>query len=231
LAFGPDARFERYLGIKVAAFVAEGYRPRDELTYVMYTEVGHHISRLSLRDDRTMFLFTFADADPALPASVDEQKDVLRRRFQHDGWECPAILDALAGSADLYFDRVSQIDLGGDWARGRVTLVGDAACCVSLLGGQGSALAMAGAYVLAGELYRAAGDHAQAFRRYQQRLAPFIAAKQRAARRFAGAFAPRSRLSLFAQRQLFRLSAIPGVAAVITERGFRDAIELPAYDA
>ena len=39
LVFGPESRFEKYLGYKVAAFETPGYRPRDELTYVMYTEV------------------------------------------------------------------------------------------------------------------------------------------------------------------------------------------------
>jgi 2-polyprenyl-6-methoxyphenol hydroxylase-like FAD-dependent oxidoreductase len=45
IVFGPERRFEKYLGLKVAAFEAEGYRPRDELTYVMYTEVGRQIAR------------------------------------------------------------------------------------------------------------------------------------------------------------------------------------------
>jgi len=50
---------------------------------------------------------------------------------------------------DLYFDTVSQIELP-IWSRGRVALVGDAAYCPSLLGGEGSAFAMAGAYLLPG---------------------------------------------------------------------------------
>jgi len=229
LVFGPENQFEQYLGIKVAAFATRGYQPRDELTYVMYTEVGQEVSRFSMNDDRTMFLFTFADDDPHLPASCAEQKAVLRERFGRSGWECPRILEALDSSSELYFDRVSQIDMGGQWSRGRVALIGDAAFCISLLGGQGTALAMAAGYILAGELYRAAGDHVEAFRRYQQRFAPFILKKQRAARRFAGAFAPRSRTVLFLRNLLFKLSAIPAIAAVTTGRGFRDAIELPTY--
>ena len=229
VVYGPEGRFERYLGIKVAAFAVDGYRPRDELTYVMYTEVGGQVARFSMNGDRTMFLFTFADDDPNMPSSVEEQKDVLHRHFGSGGWECPRILEALSAGSELYFDRVSQIELGGDWSRGRVTLVGDAAFCISLLGGQGSALAMAAAYILAGELYRAGGDHVEAFRRYQHRFAPFVATKQRAARRFAGAFAPRSRLSLFVRNQLFRLSALPMFAALTAGRGFRDSIELPTY--
>lgn len=44
-------------------------------------------------------------------------------------------------------------------------LIGDAAACISLLGGEGSGLAMTEASVLAGELQRANGDHRAAFRR------------------------------------------------------------------
>ena len=61
LVFGPEDRFEKYLGYRVAAFEAADYRPRDELVYVMYTEVGQQVSRFAMRDDRTMFLITYAD--------------------------------------------------------------------------------------------------------------------------------------------------------------------------
>lgn len=51
--FGPENQFERYLGIKVAAFEVAGYRPRDELVYVMYPQVGQEVSRFAMRNDRT----------------------------------------------------------------------------------------------------------------------------------------------------------------------------------
>src|SRR5262249_46721550 len=180
LVFGPEKQFERYLGIKVAAFEAEGYRPRDELVYMMYPQVGQEVSRFSMRNDRTMFLFTFADSDPRSPSDLAGQKALLRHRFAHNGWECPQILDALDATSDLYFDRVSQIEMNESWANGRVTLIGDAAFCVSLLGGQGSALAMTAAYILAGELHRAEGRHQDAFAQYQRVFGPFVSMKRRA---------------------------------------------------
>ena len=79
------------------------------------------------------------------------QKAYLRDAFAKDDWELPQILAALDNCVELYFDRVSQIRMD-TWSRGRVGLVGDAAFCVSLLAGQGSALAMTAAYVLAEEL-------------------------------------------------------------------------------
>ncbi len=180
LVFGNDARFERFLHMKVAAFSVEKYRPRDELVYLIHRQVGQQIGRFSMRDDRTMFLFVFADDDPAIPTDVSAQKAILRERFSESGWECAGILDALECSADWYMDRVSQVRLDR-WQQGRVALVGDAAFCVSLLGGQGCALAMLAAYILAGELKHAGGDHEAAFGRYEHRLRDFLSSKQEAA--------------------------------------------------
>lgn len=178
LAFGPEDQFEKYLGYKVAAFEAPNYRPRDELAYLMYTEVGQQVSRFTMRGDRTMFLFIFEDESlDRENENVHAQKALLRKRFGSSGWECPQILDALDASNDLYFDRVSQIRMDtrqGLWTQGRITLIGDAASCVSLLAGQGSALAMIAAYILAGELHRCQGDYAVAFRRYQELFGPFV---------------------------------------------------------
>ena len=234
LVFGPQDQFEYYLGYKVAAFETAGYRPRDELVYVLYTEVGQQVGRFTLRDDRTLFLFTFADErrDDAEAGDAHAQKALLRKRFGSSGWECPQILDRLDASDDLYFDRVSQIRMDpqqGLWIRGRVTLAGDAASCVSLLAGQGSALAMIAAYILAGELHRANGDYASAFARYQELFAPFVLNKQKAALRFAGTFAPKSKTSLFVRNQIMKLLTISWVADLTFGRDLSDKIALPDY--
>jgi len=112
----------------VAGFQSDGYRPRDELVYVMFTELGLQVMRFSMRDDRTMFLFTFADCEPSGTSANDleSQKALLRARFGKSGWECPQILDQLDKTCDLYFDRASQIRMDAEpglWTRG----AGDAA--------------------------------------------------------------------------------------------------------
>ena len=232
LVFGPESRFEKYLGYKAAAFGVKGYRPRDELVYMMYTQVGQQVGRFAMREDHTMFLFTFADEDPSGPGDIQSQRTLLRKRFEASGWECPQILNALDTAGDLYFDRVSQIRMDpqqGLWTRGRVTLIGDAASCVSLLAGQGTALAMVAAYILAGELNRCGGGYAAAFRRYQDLFAPFILAKQKAALRFAGSFAPKSKLALFLRNQLFKLMAVRWIADLAVGRDLADNITLPSY--
>ncbi|MGE0036044.1 MAG: FAD-binding domain [Xanthobacteraceae bacterium] len=228
LAFGPQRRFEKKLGYAVAAFEVAGYRPRDDDVYFMYGRPGRMVGRFTLRGDRTLFLFVFAiDGDP-LPATLDLQKAMLRERYGDAEWECPRILEQLDRTHELYFDRVSQIKMQS-WSRGRVALVGDAAFCVSLVAGQGSALAMTSAYVLAGELASAGGRHTQAFGEYEARLRAYIDTKQQGAERFAAAFAPRTRIGLWFRNQVIKTFAIPGVARLTIGRDIIDALRLPDY--
>jgi 2-polyprenyl-6-methoxyphenol hydroxylase-like FAD-dependent oxidoreductase len=230
IAFGPQQQFEKDLGYVVAAFETQGYRPRDEDVYVIYCEPGQMVARVALHDDRTLILFVFARGDESVPTTLDllAQKAILRQRFGAAGWECADILASLDRAPDLYFDRVAQIKMAS-WSRGRVALVGDAAFCVSLMAGQGSALAMTAAYVLAGELARAGGGRREAFNRYETLLRPFIGAKQKGAERFSAAFAPRTRFGLFLRNQVIRACAIPGVAKFVLSRDIADTLELPDY--
>ena len=134
-----------------------GHAPRDELVAVMHTEVGAQVLRLALRDGATMFCCMFRHHGD-VPGVDDRlaQQALLRERLQGLGWEVPKILEQLPQSRTFYMDKASQIRLPA-WSRGRVGLIGDAAACPSLLAGQGSALAMAEAYVLACALNASAG--------------------------------------------------------------------------
>ncbi|GGJ33714.1 FAD-binding domain [Neoroseomonas lacus] len=228
LVFGSQDRYEKDLGYRVAAFEAAGYRPRDDLVYVLHGAPGRQVGRFSLRDDRTLFLFIFADQGEPAAHGVAAQKARLRETFADDGWELPRILAALDTCDDLYFDRVSQIRMDA-WSRGSVALLGDAVACVSLLAGQGTALAMVEAYVLAGELAASQGRPQEAFRRYEDRLRPFLRAKQRAAERFATALVPRTRLGLSFRNQVMRTFRIPALARIAIGRDIRDEMELPRY--
>ena len=116
------------------------------------------------------------------------------------------------------------------WSQGRVALIGDACFCPSLLAGQGSALAMTGAYVLAGELKKAGGDYHIAFRNYEQLFYPLIIRKQRAAERFSGSFAPKTKFGIFVRNQVIRLMSLPFVANLAMGRLLSDPLTLPVYD-
>ena len=228
LAFGSQSSFEKHLGYAVAAIEVRGYRPRDGDVYLMYNRPGRMIGRFTLHDDRTLFLFVFAVEDACLPATLDAQKTMLRQIYRSGGWECPRIMAELDRTDELYFDRVSQIRMP-NWTRGRVALVGDAAFCVSLLAGQGSALAMISAYVLAGELAAAHGRYQQAFVRYDAMLRSYIDAKQRGAERFAGAVAPKTSAGLVFRNMVIKAFAIPGLARLAVGRDIADVLQLPEY--
>jgi 2-polyprenyl-6-methoxyphenol hydroxylase-like FAD-dependent oxidoreductase len=228
LVFGPQPQFEKQLGYLVAAFEVRGYHPRDEDVYVMYGQPGRMVGRFALHGDRMLFLFVFAGDSGSLPMTLDQQKAMLRERYRGGKWECPRILAELDRTHELYFDRVSRIRMES-WSRGRVALVGDAAFCVSLLAGQGSALAMISAYVLAGELANADGRYEQAFARYEMFLRAYINMKQRGAERFAGAFAPKTQWGMWFRNQVIRAFAIPGLARFMVGRDIIDALRLPDY--
>ena len=230
LVFGSQDRFEKQLGYIVAAFEVSGYRPRDDDVYVMYCEPRRMLGRFALNGDRTLFLFVFATNTDARSEILHlaAQKAILRTSFGDLPWETPRILAELDRAEDLYFDRVSQIKMP-TWSKGRVALVGDAAFCVSLMAGQGGALAMTAAYVLAGELGKTGQRHEDAFRNYERILRTFIESKQQGAARFASTFVSKTKWGLYLRNQLVKAAAIPGVARVAFGSNIIDTLQLPDY--
>ena len=185
---------------------------------------------MSLRDDKTLFLFVFRDEylTAESPSSEQECKSVLTNVFADVGWECPRILAAMDDASGVYFDRVSQIRMDR-WTKGRTALIGDAAACVSLVAGEGTGLAMAEAYVLAGELHGCGDDHIAAFARYQERMMPFLKRKQESAVRFASSFAPRRAFGIAFRNLVTRLLRIPFIADFFIGCTVRDDVKLPDY--
>ncbi|MFK5977735.1 MAG: FAD-binding domain [Rhizobiaceae bacterium] len=231
LAFGPQENFEKHLGFYVAAFTLSNYQPRDELTYLSHTVPGKQVSRISLRNNETLFLFIFAkNLVSAQPENEADEKTILREIYGDMGWETKAILSRMDEVENIYFDRISQIRMP-QWTKGRVALIGDAAACASLLAGEGTGLAMTEAYILAGELHRADGDYKQAFRIYQTRLQSHLKEKQDAALKFAGFFAPKNWLSLIARDTMTNFASIPFLGQMILGSMFNDTFEFPNYEA
>jgi 2-polyprenyl-6-methoxyphenol hydroxylase-like FAD-dependent oxidoreductase len=228
LAFGLGGLAEMPLGCHVAAFRMPGYPRRAELTYVSHTEPKRQAGRVTLRDGDTLALLIcrseLVDGGPPGETATS----CLRRAFRGMAWEVPSMLDRMDDAADLYFDRVSQIHLA-QWTTGRVGLVGDAAACASFLAGEGTGLAMIEAYVLAGELHRARGQVAAACAAYEGRLRAFVAAKQKAALRLRGFFAPRTAAAIWARDVALKALAVPLLGTRLVARSLRDDLALPDY--
>jgi len=231
-AFGRADAYERYLGYCAAAFSVAGYPYRNEGAYVSYGVPRRQATRYSLRDGRTGFLLVFAE--PSRPAAAHHDtlshKAAVRRAFDGVGWECGEILDAMSGAEEFYFDMVSQVRMDR-WSRGRVALVGDSCFGPSLLAGEGAAFAMAGSYLLAGELKAARGDYERAFRHYQAQFKTFIDAKQKKAETFAAWFAPKTPFHLLLRNMTTRLMTVPFLSDWMMHRFIADRFRLPDYSA
>lgn len=226
--FGEEKQFEYALGYWTASFTVDSYPHRDEgCSYLSYCAPGCQVVRYSLREGRTAFFFVFTAPSADLPQTADQQKEVLRHIYRDAGWECREILDAMESSNDLYLDSVSQVRMDR-WSQGRVALVGDACFCPSLLAGQGSAFAMAGAYLIASELYKAAGDYDRAYAQYQAGFKPFVESKQKGAIRLGGWFAPRTRFGIHMRNLITNVMNAPGLSVWLAKSLFGDRFQLPA---
>ena len=190
LAFGPESPFIRHLGLYLAIFTTPNDLGLDHWQLI-HAVPGKSVTITSARENteaRAIFFF----ASP--PLNYDhhdtrQQQDLLASAFSTEQWEVPHLLKAMRHAPDFYFDSASQVRMD-NWAAGRVTLLGDAGYCPSPLSGQGTSLALVGAYVLAGELQAAAGDHRAAFARYQQQMSGFVQQNQQIALGNAKRFTP-----------------------------------------
>ncbi|WP_030253623.1 FAD-dependent monooxygenase [Streptomyces violens] len=178
LAFGAEPEFLRHLGAYVGVFSTGNFLELDDwqvwlqdggASYVVYPARGNSELRATLGFSSEPFTYDHRD--------TEHQKALLQERLGHLGWETPKLLAAMREAPDFYFDAMAQIHLDR-WTAGRVALVGDAGYCPSPLSGQGTSLALVGAYVLAAELGRTPEDHRAAFGRYDARLRPFVARNQ-----------------------------------------------------
>src|SRR5262245_38526993 len=177
IVFGDESRFIRELGLYLCVYTVPNYLNLDRME-MQYTELGRVAAIWSSRGDaNAKACFGFI-----APSVVDlrdraQHQQVLTKAFEGIGWEVPRLLEMMPGAPDYYFDVAAQISMAR-WSQGRVVLVGDAGYCASPMSGQGTSLALIGAYVLAGELAAASGAYEIAFRRYEKEMRPFVAVNQ-----------------------------------------------------
>jgi len=178
LAFGKESEFLRDLGMYLCVYTVPNELGLDGVE-VQFSELGRVAALWATRADAgAKACFGFAAAGRQVDRrDRRQQEEALKAVYAGIGWQVPRLLELMAGATDWYFDVAAQVDLKS-WTRGRVALVGDAAYCASPMSGQGSSLALVGAYVLAGELAAARGDYRKAFAEYHRLLGPFVAANQ-----------------------------------------------------
>jgi len=164
--------------------------------------------------------------------SIEQQKQVLIKRIEGTGWESDRIIEGIKQAKDLYFDRVSQVN-ASSWSIGRVVVTGDAAWCATPIAGKGTDLSMAGAYILAGELYKAE-DIGQAFSAYESIMRPYVEKCQQLPPGIPWAVYPTSKFGVFLLNKLVATVGSKPVKWLIgklsgRKKEPRKEIVLPAY--
>ncbi len=225
LAFGEESHYCRYIGTYFASFSVPNHLGLNRWVTLhntpgrgvgIYATAPHTWWRDPPRPGqagdpgpsstaKALFAFTTRHQLPLDHRDTQAQHRVLERAFEQLGWEVPTLLTQLRDATDFYFDSLSQVRMDR-WSRGRVTLVGDAGYCPSPLAGQGSSMALVGAYVLAGELAAADGDHHVAFESYEARMRDYVGQNQAIAGSGAGLLVPKSWPGVWFRDQAMRIA-------------------------
>ncbi|MEU6999654.1 FAD-dependent monooxygenase [Nonomuraea sp. NPDC046570] len=231
LTFGPESEYVTGLGLHCAIFTTDNHLGLDHSGRI-YSTPGKIVSVYSARGNseaKAMFYF------PSPAVSYDRhdtegQRKILAEAYAGIGWETPRLLERMWEASDFYFDSVGQVRMDR-WSRGRVALVGDAAYCASPLSGMGTGLAVVGAYVLAGELKAAGGDHRIAFPRYEERMWEYARGCQKSGEGVSKWMVPENRfMSWFVNQQYKLMPYMPGKGMIARSvRKTAEAVSLPNY--
>lgn len=190
LVFGPEREFLRPTGAHLAVFSTDNFLHLEDWQHWLQDETGSYCV-YPVRGNTELratlgFVGGPVDCDHH---AVEQQKALVTAQLSHLGGDTPRLLRAMWSAPDFYFDSMAQVHMDR-WSTGRIALIGDAGYCPSPLSGQGTSLALVGAYVLADELGKAAGDHRTAFAAYERRMRPYVALNQALATENAGGMAP-----------------------------------------
>jgi 2-polyprenyl-6-methoxyphenol hydroxylase-like FAD-dependent oxidoreductase len=226
LAFGPEEQFHRYLGYCFAGFTMPNPLGLSH-EGVMWNAPGRAAALYAVGNHAQVHGFlNFALPEPPFAAFRDPaaQRELVAAVFAADGWEVPDMVRAMRAADDLFFDVISQIRMPA-WSRGRVALVGDAAYAPSFLTGQGSSLALVGAYMLAGAL-ATARDHGTAFADYERGTRGFVEQNQALVAEGDALLFPTTAEALARRDALLRRGNVTPQAAGRPEHS---ALTLPAF--
>jgi 2-polyprenyl-6-methoxyphenol hydroxylase-like FAD-dependent oxidoreductase len=178
MVFGPPEEFVRHLGLVLAFYTVPNEFGIDRWL-VDYQSEGRSAGLRPLKDtSKAIAMLSFPQAEYDVDyRDLDAQKRLLRERMAGFGWRTEEILAHADDTPDFYLDQVAQVVMDR-WSKGRVALLGDAAFSSSPMSGQGTGLALCGAYLLAGELAAADWDPARGFAAYEARMREFVEANQ-----------------------------------------------------
>ncbi|MEU4824356.1 FAD-dependent monooxygenase [Actinomadura sp. NPDC023710] len=181
LVFGPEKDYLTHLGTYLSVWTAPNFLGLDRWQ-VFHQMPGSSWGGgvMSVRGNEEVRVYMGFESER--PIEYDHRDTAAQKKIMADalaggGWVLPELLETMWAAPDFHFDSMAQVHMDS-WSKGRVVLLGDAGYCGSPLSGQGTSMAIVGAYVLAGELKAAAGDHRAAFANYEKELRGYVAANQ-----------------------------------------------------
>jgi 2-polyprenyl-6-methoxyphenol hydroxylase-like FAD-dependent oxidoreductase len=177
IVFGGDEQFLRSLGAQVAIFSVDNFLGLEDWQIAFRDETSGYLIFPTRDNQELRVFFGFEEKEDAERLAIPEQKTLVRGRCGGMGWKVPALLEAMHDASDFYLSAISQVHMPR-WSQGHVALVGDAGYCPSPMSGQGTSLALVGAYVLAHEIKRAGDDYSAAFAAYEARMRPYVELNQ-----------------------------------------------------
>lgn len=216
LAFGPESEFSHYTGSYFASFSTSRFD--DDRDLLIHNEPGRFASP-GLLVFRSPQEIAFDRHDS------EAQKRLVAGIYSGAGGRTADYIEAMLEAPDLYLDSISNIRME-HFTRGRFALLGDAGYG-STLGGMGTGMAVVGAYVLAGELAAASGDHRVAFPLYEAQLGPYARGPQGNAGKF---LAPASKYAIWQRNQLFKLFTLRPVISMVGRFDLKVASNLALKD-
>ncbi|WP_020674144.1 FAD-dependent monooxygenase [Amycolatopsis nigrescens] len=211
LVFGEESRFSTFIGayLAVLSVPKDLSREGDLVSHLQVGRMAGLYGASQLDDARALFLFRSEHELDYHHRDAQRQKDLLRNAFQGMHGHVDRWLAELDRTPAFYFDSITQLRMA-TWSHGRVTLVGDAGYCPGPAVGGSTSLAVIGAYVLAGELAEAGGDHERAFAAYEHQMSDLVVRSRAFALGAAKSLIPNSRAGVLALVQGARLiSALP----------------------
>lgn len=164
LSFGPESNYSHPFGMFVGT-VRTSIDTGDPHLVTMLNRPGLSLS-IHPAGGNPLAAFIFRGRQSYDYRDLAAGKRLVEQEYAGAGWVTEQVLAEWRASDDIYFDTVTRIVMPS-WTRGHISLIGDAASCVSLLG-EGSSNAIVAAKTLADALASWPSNYGAALATYEK---------------------------------------------------------------
>ncbi|KAJ9652264.1 hypothetical protein H2198_008474 [Neophaeococcomyces mojaviensis] len=162
-----------------AAFFSIPATPEDGPLARVYSMTNRRTATIKPLNKTTSSAYlTYLNSDPKFDearnsGNIQTQKHLIAKLFENERWEVPRLIEEMMQTDNFYFESLAQTRLNR-WSYGRCVLLGDTAYAPSPLTGQGTNLAILGAYLLASKLVQNPEEPTKAFEAWETKMRPYV---------------------------------------------------------